>query len=113
MSEKYSDCEIVLDLLPLYLDGKTGEESNKYVREHLTICPGCRNVYKMMSMEFPPISKKEQKHETKKKFWVKLKRHFPHLRKDIVILTTFLILYVLILVGIVMWVGYSLTVHVF
>lgn len=35
-------CEIVRDLLPLYLEGLTSEETSRAVRAHLEACPACR-----------------------------------------------------------------------
>lgn len=52
MSKNYSDCDIVLELLPLYLDGKTCEESNDFVKEHLAGCSECREVQKLMDADF-------------------------------------------------------------
>ena len=41
-------CEIVGDLLPLYVDGVCSEASRDLVREHLDTCPGCRTLYEQM-----------------------------------------------------------------
>ena len=41
-------CEIVGDLLPLYVDGVCSEASGDLVREHLDTCPGCRTLYEQM-----------------------------------------------------------------
>lgn len=35
------ECEIVRDLLPSYVDGLTGDVTNKAVEEHLAGCPDC------------------------------------------------------------------------
>lgn len=51
MSKNYNDCDIVLELLPLYLDGQTCEESNTFVKEHLAGCAECREVHELMSAE--------------------------------------------------------------
>lgn len=37
-----TDCEIVEDLMPLYIDGLTSETSNKLIVEHLQECEECR-----------------------------------------------------------------------
>ena len=52
MSKNYNNCNIVLELLPLYLDEKTCEESNAFVEEHLAGCADCRQVHELMSADF-------------------------------------------------------------
>ena len=41
-------CAIIKDLLPLYIDGLTSEETNALVEEHLAECDGCRLTYQVM-----------------------------------------------------------------
>ena len=41
-------CGIIRDLLPLYIDGLTSEETNKLIEEHLASCPECRAAYEAM-----------------------------------------------------------------
>ena len=41
-------CNIVKDLLPNYIDGLTGEETNKEITEHIENCADCRAVYVQM-----------------------------------------------------------------
>lgn len=36
------NCDVIRDLLPLYVDGLTSETSNKLIEEHLETCDGCR-----------------------------------------------------------------------
>ena len=36
------ECDVVYDLLPLYMDGKAGEDSRTFVKEHLQKCRSCR-----------------------------------------------------------------------
>lgn len=61
MSKNYNDCDIVLELLPLYIEQKTGAESNAFVGTHLTGCKECQEVYRFMSedllkqMETAPV----------------------------------------------------------
>ena len=45
------DCSIVRDLLPLYADGLTSEESNRLIGEHLNECADCRAVEEAMSRD--------------------------------------------------------------
>lgn len=41
-------CDTVKDLLPIYVDGMTSEESNKLVEEHIKDCNECRLVLEQM-----------------------------------------------------------------
>lgn len=43
MDERKNDltCGVVCDLLPLYVEGLTGEETNAAVKRHLCACPDC------------------------------------------------------------------------
>lgn len=44
-------CNVVYDLLPLYIDGACSEESKEIVEEHLTECSACREKYAAMSSD--------------------------------------------------------------
>lgn len=46
-------CEIVDDLLPLYLDGVCSAESRRLVGEHLAVCPACRQRREAMEGSLP------------------------------------------------------------
>lgn len=55
-------CEIVRDLLPLYVDGLTSEVTSKEIDRHLKSCKECRMYYQEMAGEIPdtvPISEEE------------------------------------------------------
>lgn len=41
-------CEIIRDLLPLYIDGVCNSESAKAVKEHLSQCEKCKKYYERM-----------------------------------------------------------------
>ena len=41
-------CNLIQDLLPLYLDGVCSEESKTVVEQHLLKCPNCRKYYSAM-----------------------------------------------------------------
>ena len=41
-------CEIVQDLLPLYVDGACSEASAEMINEHLQTCADCRAIYEQM-----------------------------------------------------------------
>ncbi|MCF0150678.1 MAG: zf-HC2 domain-containing protein [Firmicutes bacterium] len=40
-----NNCAIVRDLLPLYFDGETTEETSEFIRQHLEECPECREYF--------------------------------------------------------------------
>ena len=42
------DCNVINDLLPLYVDECCSEESAKLIADHLAICESCRKVYSQM-----------------------------------------------------------------
>lgn len=47
------DCNIVRDLLPLYIDGCCNEESAKAVCGHICRCDGCRKLFEDMKTPTP------------------------------------------------------------
>lgn len=53
-------CDIIVDLLPSYVDGLTSESSNELINEHLSICESCREIYEDMIKELPEISEKNK-----------------------------------------------------
>ena len=42
------DCNVIKDLLPLYVDECCSEESARLVAEHLDACESCRKIYDQM-----------------------------------------------------------------
>lgn len=53
------NCNIVKDLLPLYVDDCCSEESALAVKEHIESCPQCKTLYESMkasSQITPPVS---------------------------------------------------------
>ena len=44
-------CNIIEDLLPLYVDDMVSEDSRKLVEEHLKECPACRKMQEEMVKE--------------------------------------------------------------
>lgn len=46
-------CEIIRDLLPLYVDGVCCEETSAAVREHLETCSACRAMFENMRQAVP------------------------------------------------------------
>lgn len=65
MNEKIP-CNIIHDLLPLYVDGLTTEETNGYIKEHLEKCSDCQeeySVYKKELATLEPITSDTEKKE--------------------------------------------------
>ena len=60
------DCNVIKDLLPLYVDECCSEESTRLVAEHLDTCESCRRIYDQMR---EPCQSYEEKPNT-----VKLRR---------------------------------------
>lgn len=67
-------CYLIEELLPLYIEGDTSEETNQLVDEHLRSCKKCRYLYEEMkepvsiakSTDFIPfIDEKEEKESLK------------------------------------------------
>ena len=51
MLDEKQTCVVVHDLLPLYIEGLTAEESNQIIKKHLAKCSNCRVSYEMMKKE--------------------------------------------------------------
>lgn len=50
------DCNVIRDLLPLYLDDCCSEESTRLVRQHLDACPCCKKTADAMKDPCPEVS---------------------------------------------------------
>ncbi len=55
------DCEIILDLLPLYADDCCSLESRRAVEAHLASCPNCRESLQAMGKTLPTVEMKPAK----------------------------------------------------
>lgn len=49
-------CEIIRDLLPLYIDGLTSKESNQEIEKHLKNCEECQKYYQEMTWDIDNFS---------------------------------------------------------
>ena len=73
MGNMSKQCEIIRDILPLYVDGVCSEASAQMVKEHLTTCADCNAIYQqMLSHTSEDILHEEsmsviERHETKEK----------------------------------------------
>ena len=70
------NCNIVFDLLPLYLEDACSEDSKTALEEHLQDCPACREKLKKMKNDniIPQVQKKENKNMIAN-YAKKVKRH--------------------------------------
>ena len=57
-------CEVIRDLLPLYVDGVASEESRALIEEHLNTCEGCREYCRLLQEEPPEVPVAEYADET-------------------------------------------------
>ncbi len=53
------NCDIIKDLLPLYIDGVSSESTNKLIEEHLSECEDCQKELELMQ-DAPIISVKDE-----------------------------------------------------
>ena len=61
MENNKNTCEIVQDLLPLYVDGICSEASKELVRRHLAECPRCKEeVKRLKDMEIEEVIDNER-----------------------------------------------------
>ena len=56
-------CEIIRDLLPLYVDGVCSEESKKAVKEHLPDCAACRAELQLMNGDIQSVQPQAEEEE--------------------------------------------------
>lgn len=54
-------CNIIQDIMPLYIDSLCSEETSKEVKEHINECNSCKVIYTQMTADVPKqnISKEE------------------------------------------------------
>ena len=57
-------CEVIKDLLPLYVDGVASEESCALIEEHLKECEDCRQYLELLREDMPDISEVSLADET-------------------------------------------------
>ena len=49
-------CEVIRDLIPLYVDGCCSENTRTLVEEHLAVCPACKEEYDLMKNAFTELT---------------------------------------------------------
>lgn len=65
MNKQQIPCELIQDLMPLYVDGLTSEAANKHIQTHLEDCADCRKKYEAMTQSIA-ANEKEKKIEEQK-----------------------------------------------
>lgn len=60
MIMKY-ECDIAMDLMPLYVDDLLSENSKTFVENHINTCESCRKYYEKLSSEIKiPVSRESR-----------------------------------------------------
>lgn len=60
------ECDIVKDLMPLYIDDVLSENSKMFVKDHIDSCEACRKFYEKLSSEIKiPVSRETRKNDLK------------------------------------------------
>lgn len=85
------NCNIIRDLIPLYIDGCCSEESGEEIRKHLENCCECKNIYEEMKT---PVEAQ------KKAFTVKPSVRISQWKASILQSVLFLFSFLLITVGV-------------
>ena len=68
------DCDIIKDLLPLYVEQIASEKSGKAIEEHLQECEACREIYNNMKAPEPHIQYDRKPAESFHKYVKKQRR---------------------------------------
>lgn len=68
------DCDIIKDLLPLYVEGLASEKSRTAVEEHLKECGECSTIYREMIKPKPQVHYDKEPAESFRKYVKKNKR---------------------------------------
>jgi len=69
-------CEVIKDLLPLYHDEVSSNESNKIVEKHLESCDKCRSYLDSINTEILTYTNKSKEEEAKIHSLIKLRKKF-------------------------------------
>lgn len=64
-----NQCKIVEDLLPLYIEELTSDETSSFVEEHLQGCEKCAKTHRRMTA---PVQQEEQNVNYKKSLWMNM-----------------------------------------
>jgi len=96
-------CEIVRDLLPLYIDDLCSNDSKSTIEEHITICDSCRSELQTMQLSITTSSREQNLNEAavvkmlskewKKSKWKSLLKGIAYTLIVVAILALFLVLF--------------------
>lgn len=93
---KKINCDIIKDVLPLYLDGVVSNATKEMVEEHLSFCDSCRKEAEELKQDIVlPTSKNIQLSEAQA--FKKLKAHF--MKKKVIVFISTMIATILLVVG--------------
>jgi len=53
-------CGVIKDLLPLYIDGVTTEDTNNLIENHLKTCASCQHYHQEITQEIPTVKIENQ-----------------------------------------------------
>lgn len=74
---QHKSCNVISDLLPLYVDGVCSKESCKLVEEHLKECQSCKKILEDMSVDLNTSAKNDNFKEdaniikkVRKRIWI-------------------------------------------
>ena len=67
MENNYPECDIVFDLMPLYLDKKVSMDSEQFIIKHLDTCKACREMYKDIESAQEYLKENAAKEERRRK----------------------------------------------
>lgn len=84
-------CEVIQDLLPLYVDGACSESSVEIIKEHLESCPECREIYQQLHSHTSEEILQKEKDGV-------ISRHSRKLRKGKILTVIFSVILTLIIV---------------
>ena len=65
---KQFTCDVIFDLLPIYIDGMTSRETAQVVKTHLSECDQCRQIYEEMTGELDFSLSSQKKKQRKKRY---------------------------------------------
>lgn len=70
-------CNIISDLMPLYVDGVCTKETCEFIEEHISQCETCKNVFENMKTDLTLMNIEEENKEeakvikgVKKRIWI-------------------------------------------
>jgi hypothetical protein len=59
------ECDLVADLLPIYIDGKASEATKEFIEEHIKTCQDCKAMYEAMTADMPVSALEKSKRRFK------------------------------------------------